>query len=297
MIKKIIFTFVLFNIMNLSFAQSSLNDYKYVVVPNKYDFLKEADKYKLNSLTKFLFEKNGFTAVMQNDNYPKDMQNNRCLALGSDVISTSSMFKTKLQVVLKDCNNNVVFESKVGETREKDYAKAYNFALRNAFDSFQALNYAYQPNEAILAQSSQSNSSTSTEDEVEKLKEEIKVLKAENTVAAAETVATTTTVAATTVAATAVVAKPEVKEVVETKPVDVENVESTAGLLYAQAIENGFQLVDSTPKVLYKVKSTGLNKVFLVDGQDALIYQIDGQWVLEYYKNGKLTQEILNIKF
>jgi len=288
MFKKIIFTFVLFNILNLSYAQSSLNDYKYVIVPNKYDFFKEADKYQLNSLTKFLFEKNGFTAIMKGDNYPIDMQNNRCLALNSDVINGSGVFKTKLQVVLRDCNDQIVYESKMGETREKDYATAYNLALRDAFKSFEAVNYTYQPNEVILAQAS-STSTAAAEDEVEKLKEEIKVLKAENTVSAVGTVA------AATVVTTAIVAKPEVKEVVETKP--TESVESTVGLLYAQAIDNGFQLVDSTPKVLYKVKSTGLSNVFMVEGQDAIIYQLDAHWVMEYYKNGKLTQEILNIKF
>jgi len=289
MFKKIIFTFVLFNIINLNFAQSSLNDYKYVIVPNKYDFLKEADKYNLNSLTKFLFEKNGFSVVMQDDNYPKDMQNNRCLALFSDVNNEKGMFKTKLQVVLKDCNNNIVFESKMGETREKEYDKAYNLALRDAFKSFEGLDYTYKPNEETLALANPTSTSTSTDDEVEKLKEEIEILKAENTVAS------TKTVAAATVATTAVVANSGVKEVAVTQP--VESVESKAGLLYAQAIDNGFQLVDSTPKVLYKVKSTGLNNVYLVDGQDALIYQLDGHWVLEYYKNEKLIQEILNIKF
>jgi len=143
MFKKIIFTFVLFNIMNLGFAQNSLNDYKYVIVPNKYDLFKEADKYQLNSLTKFLFEKHGFTAIMQDDNYPKDMQNNRCLALHSDLVTSSGMFKTKLQVVLKDCNDQVVYESIIGETREKDFAIAFNLALRDAFKSFEAVNYTY----------------------------------------------------------------------------------------------------------------------------------------------------------
>ncbi|HMC00318.1 MAG TPA: hypothetical protein VKN14_04675, partial [Flavobacteriaceae bacterium] len=150
MINKIILAFTLFFTLTSSYAQANLNDYKYVIVPNKYDFLKEADKYQLNSLTKFLFEKEGFTVIMQEDNYPKDMQNNRCLSLNSNVISSSGMFKTKLQVVLKDCNNNVVFESKVGETREKDYAKAHQLALRDAFTSFNEVNYSYQPNETAI---------------------------------------------------------------------------------------------------------------------------------------------------
>ena len=42
------------------YSQSNLNDYKYVIVPNKFDFLKENDQYQLNSLAAFLFEKYGF---------------------------------------------------------------------------------------------------------------------------------------------------------------------------------------------------------------------------------------------
>lgn len=293
MIKKIIFTFVLFCVMSLSYSQTDLNNYKYVIVPNKYDFLKETDKYQLNSLTKFLFEKEGFIVIMQDDNYPNDMSSNRCLALSSNVIEDKGMFKTKLQVVLKDCNNNIVFETKVGETREKEYEKAYQTALRNAFESFNGVNYSYQPNEAVLAQASPANTSTANEDEdedeVEKLKEEIKALKAENTVEAVETVA------ATTIATTAIVKEPEAKEVVEVKP--IETVKSVSGLLYAQAIENGFQLVDSTPKVLYKIKSTGLANVFLVDGMNAILYKNGEEWILEYYENDVLKQEQLPVKF
>lgn len=37
----------------LGTAQESLNGYKYVVVPEKFDFLKSEDLYQINSLTKF----------------------------------------------------------------------------------------------------------------------------------------------------------------------------------------------------------------------------------------------------
>ena len=42
-----------------AFSQTNLNNYKYVIVPKKYDFLKEEDQFRLNGLTKFLFEKYG----------------------------------------------------------------------------------------------------------------------------------------------------------------------------------------------------------------------------------------------
>ena len=102
--KKVILVLsIILGCLTFSKAQSNLNDYKYVIVPNKFDFLKEADKYQLNSLTKFLFNKYGFTALLENENYPEDLAKNMCLGLRSDVISESGMFKTKLRVELKNC--------------------------------------------------------------------------------------------------------------------------------------------------------------------------------------------------
>ena len=77
---KYIFTLIAFLLINNLFAQSNLNAYKYVVVPKKYEFLKEADKYQLNSLTKFLLEKENFV-VFFDDDLSKEIANNRCLTL------------------------------------------------------------------------------------------------------------------------------------------------------------------------------------------------------------------------
>ena len=64
-IMKLIYTILLVLAMSNSSTGQSLNDYKYVIVPGKFDFLKESDKYQLNSLTKFLFEKYGFEAYLE----------------------------------------------------------------------------------------------------------------------------------------------------------------------------------------------------------------------------------------
>jgi hypothetical protein len=39
------------------FSQRNVNDYKYVIVPEKFDFQKEPNQFKLNQLTKFLLKK------------------------------------------------------------------------------------------------------------------------------------------------------------------------------------------------------------------------------------------------
>ncbi|MGM0392581.1 MAG: hypothetical protein ACQEQB_12580, partial [Bacteroidota bacterium] len=71
----------------ISFASvaQELNSYKYVIVPEEYNFTEEPDKFQLNSLTKFLFDKYGFEAYLENEELPEDLKSNRCKALFADV--------------------------------------------------------------------------------------------------------------------------------------------------------------------------------------------------------------------
>lgn len=123
-----------------SFAQD-LTKYSYVLVPEKFSFLKEADQHQLNSLTKFLFEKNGFETFIEGEESYLKLSPERCDGLYADVTSDSGLFRTKLKVTLKDCRNQQVFISSEGVSREKDYKTAYQEALREAFKSFEDLNY------------------------------------------------------------------------------------------------------------------------------------------------------------
>jgi hypothetical protein len=50
-------------------------------------------------------------------------------------------------VVLKDCKNAEVFTSVEGKSREKELKVAYNQALREAFSSFDKLEYKYSGND------------------------------------------------------------------------------------------------------------------------------------------------------
>ena len=124
-------------------AQSEINDFKYVVVPDNYSFFKGRDVYQINSLTKFLFNKYGFEAYMNGDDYPEDLKINGCKALQADVKRRAGVFVTKLTVELKDCNGRVIFTSSEGRSREKDFKPAYHEALRDAFKDIEALHYKY----------------------------------------------------------------------------------------------------------------------------------------------------------
>jgi hypothetical protein len=69
---------------------------------------------------------------------------------------------------------------------------------------------------------------------------------------------------------------------------------------YAQPIENGYQLVDSTPRIRMKLMNTSRSDTYiaLVDGQArGSVFLSDGVWVHEYYEGGTLHRQALRIKF
>jgi hypothetical protein len=281
--KVIIALFLIVGCLTFSKAQTHLNDYKYVIVPNSFEFLSSNDQFQLNSLTKFLFNKYGFNALMNEEEHPLELVSNPCLSLKADVKKLKAFLKTKLEVVLKNCKNEIIFTTRVGETREKEYKKAYNFALRDAFKSFETVSYNYEPNDNIVVKNSKPK--TATKQEIEKLKEEIKILKEEKS--SSVNITAKVEDKKVEIVEEAVVV-PEVKKV---------NTVKTSNVLYAQEIENGFQVVDSTPKIVLILLATPKEDIFIVKGRDAIVYKEDGYWYLSENNGSKTTSKTLNIKF
>ncbi|HSI70114.1 MAG TPA: hypothetical protein VK941_07765 [Gillisia sp.] len=127
-----------------------LNSYQYVVIPAEFDFQKGTNQYQLNELLKFLFEKEGFEAFLDNEPLPSELSANACKGLRARVRNESGMFRTKLFIELRDCNNVEVFISREGVSREKEYEKAYQEALRAAFQSISDLNYSIVEEENLV---------------------------------------------------------------------------------------------------------------------------------------------------
>lgn len=116
-----------------------------VIVPNRYAFQKEDNQYQLNMLTKFLIEKQGFKVYMESE-VPAELLQNPCDALKADVKNESNMMTSKVQLLLTDCTNKAVFTSQIGKSREKEFKKSYQEALRNALSGAELATFkaAYQ---------------------------------------------------------------------------------------------------------------------------------------------------------
>jgi len=243
--KKTLLLFALL-ISGLGFAQS-INDYKYVVVPERFDWLKEDNKYNLNSLTKMMFEKQGFEVFYAGQKLPDELALDKCKALYGNVQNDSNLLTTGLSVTLKSCDGKTVFTSQRGTSKEKSYQKAYYAALREASQSVNQLNYKY----------SGKNAGTSV-----------------------KAAASTTAVPVAQQAAT---------------PVTVNN----DNQLIAQPIANGYQLVDSTPKIVLKMYKTSQQDSYtaISENKNGVVFKRGNDWIFEYYQNDKLVSEKLNIKF
>lgn len=226
----------------LGFAQS-LNDYQYVILPFKFDWLREDNMYNLNSLTKMIFEKQGFKVFYVTDKLPDELALDRCKALYGNVENESNLLTTGLTITLKTCDNKTVFTSQKGKSKEKGYQKAYYEALREASESIKQLNYKYS---------------------------------GKNTVAVKQTAPVTAGQQAAT-------------------PVTVNN----DNALFAQPIANGYQLVDSTPKIVLKIYKTSQQDSYtaMSENKNGVVFKRGNDWVFEYYLNDKLVSEKLNIKF
>lgn len=69
--------------------------------------------------------------------------------------------------------------------------------------------------------------------------------------------------------------------------------------LFAQPITNGFQLIDTTPKVLLKMFRTSQADYFIANAENknGVVFKNGNNWIFEYYLNNKLMSEKLMIKF
>ncbi|AOW08217.1 hypothetical protein [Flavobacterium gilvum] len=261
---RLLFLFLL--VSSYVFSQS-VNDYAAVLVPLNYDFLKSDNQYRLNTLTKFNLQKAGFVAYYTNEMIPEELNvNNRCNLLNVDVLKESAFLVTKLYVVLKDCYGKVVYKSEVGKSKEKEFDVAYVEALNKAFEYVYALHYKYNGKTASVIQNAVPAS-----------------------LAAVPTSSTSVTAPAVVATAAATVAV----------NVPNNNAEPDATTLFAQPIKNGFQLIDSTPKVIMKVYKTTNPSVYqaIKGGVQGVMTLKDNQWFFEYYQNDTLMSEKINVKF
>ncbi len=266
--------FLMLLVANYGFSQS-VNDYKAVIIPMKYDFLKSENQYRLQTITKINLQKAGFQAFYTTESMPAEF-NDRCDLLYIDVKKENAFLVTKLYIIFKDCYGSIIFQSAIGKSKEKEYGLAYSDALNEAFISVYALQYKYN-----------------------------------GTTTGSKSAAVPVNVAPTTVApvvSTPVVVVPSAAIPAVAVPVAAANKEAndlktseniSAGMLYAQPTSYGYQLIDSEPKVVMKVYKTSNPASYMAakGSVQGVLVSKDNQWFFEYYQGDKLISEKVDVKF
>lgn len=243
-------------------AQNEINNFKYVVVPNQFSFLKGKDTYQLNSLTKFLFNRKGFESYLEEDDLPQVLFDDRCKALYAEVEEDNSGFrKTKLKIILRDCLRNIIYESRVGESGNNNYKDAHHEALRDAFVSIDQLDYNYDPqaeSSPVFTQSADRTTVPITDDKKVKTSE----------------------------AAIASSAADKVLKEIKSTPV-----------LTASERPFGYELKDVNGKTEMILLETSAQEVYLVKGRDAIVYREASKWVYSSNDGQLVVKKVLSIKF
>jgi hypothetical protein len=113
-IKKIFITMrsnkVLLFISSFGFSQS-VNDYKAVIVPIKYEFTSTDNQYRLATISKYNLNNAGFEAFYDNESVTEDYKD-RCSLLYYDIVKENAFLTTKVHITLKDCYGKVVLNQK-----------------------------------------------------------------------------------------------------------------------------------------------------------------------------------------
>jgi len=263
---------VMFILLGHYMGYAQLNGYKYIIVPAKFRDFKNDNQFRTSTLVKYLFVNEGFNAVYSND-LPDDLKDNLCLGVRVELIDESTLFATKTRLSLNDCNGVLVMMSQDGRSKTKEFEQAYREAISESFGSFRGLNYQYEPNDEGKTSEP---ITVSFKNDVKTLEDEVK----------------------TEIDNTAVEPVEKIDDeapMVKTNPASVSDGEN---VLYAQAIEGGYQLVNSTPEIVYILKSTSAPDVFIVnkDGKNGVIYKNDSKWFIEMDEKRSKPKE-LNIKF
>ncbi|MCV6628807.1 MAG: hypothetical protein OIF50_02995 [Flavobacteriaceae bacterium] len=142
---KNIFTILIACIFaGISHGQDVLNKYEYVVIPKKFSCFKTPNKYGSSTMISHLLRKQQFQTAYD-DAIPPKAQSDRCTILWADLMDHSGVFKTKVQIQFKDCNNQIVYTTEIGSSKIKKYDKAYKEAIQKSMASLQFFNHQYTP--------------------------------------------------------------------------------------------------------------------------------------------------------
>lgn len=110
----------------------TVSDYKYVSIPSELTDFKENRSFGLNRMLENSLKAKKYVVLPETkSNWPADASGNPCKVLSVDILDDKSMFRNKIILQFKNCNNQVVLTQK-GLSTIKEFEAGYQDALKQA---------------------------------------------------------------------------------------------------------------------------------------------------------------------
>ena len=90
------------------FYGQKVSYYQYIYIPEKFND-QDVNKYGMNELLQLKLKHKKFTVITESkEKWPAELRQNSCQVLTADLLNTSNMFKNKVKVDFKDCENKTI---------------------------------------------------------------------------------------------------------------------------------------------------------------------------------------------
>ena len=261
----------LFLFMGLAILPCSaqLNQYKYFVVPKRFNIFKDVNQYQSSTLVKHYLTKYGYEAIYD-DAIPEDLFLNKCRGVTVQLDENSSFLLTRVSVVFTDCNGREVFRTAEGDSKSKEYKEAFAECIEEAMEVMSIMKYEYEGSDDV----EEPLPEPETQPFVEEVEAAPSETAAEELIVSAEVVEPVTT---------------------ETEVVEVEPEKTLEPIDWSEAInENGYILGHLSSGEAWVLMRTSDESVYLAYSQNkqGIAFKQDKGWKLEYYL-GDDRQEVM----
>lgn len=139
---RILVAMFLFTGLAILPCQAQFNNYKYFIVPKRFDIFKDANQYQTSTLVKYLLSQYGYE-TLYDDAIPEELFLNKCLGVTAQLEEASTFLQTKVAVKFLDCTGREVYRTPEGTSKSKEFKEAYAESIKEALDVMAILKYEY----------------------------------------------------------------------------------------------------------------------------------------------------------
>jgi hypothetical protein len=133
-----------------------------IIISSKFDFQVEKNSYNINNMLKAILTSNNFQVYFDDETLPVEIAQNKCNALTGVLLDKSNLFITKVKLQIKDCQNNLLFETAEVKSREKDIQLGFIEAIKLLSPELKKYKPVVLQKKEVVVPSSEINTSTNS---------------------------------------------------------------------------------------------------------------------------------------